>query len=46
MSDVKQQRIFCAEQISVPERLPALLKHYTKAVIKENPENIVNFSSK
>ena len=46
MSDVKHQRIFCAEQISVPEKLPALLKHYTKAVIKGSPENIVHFSAK
>ena len=45
MADVKQQRIFCAEQINVPDELPILLKHYTKAVIKNSPENIVAFSN-
>ena len=39
MADVKQMRIFCAEQIEVPESLPEILKNYSKRVIRENPEN-------
>ncbi len=46
MADVREQRIYCAEQIVVPEELPNILKHYSKAVIKENPTNIVSFSAK
>ncbi len=46
MSDVREQRIYCAEQIVVPEELPNILKHYSKAVIKENPADIVSFSAK
>ena len=33
MADVKEMRIFCAEQIQVPETLPELLKNYSKAGI-------------
>ena len=39
-------RIFCAEQIEVPDALPEILKNYSKAVIRENPENIISFSRK
>ncbi len=46
MADVREQRIYCAEQIVVPEQLPNILKHYSKAVIKENPTNIIEFSAK
>lgn len=46
MSDVREQRIYCAEQIYVPENLPTIIKHYSKAVIKNQPENIVHFSMK
>lgn len=46
MADVREQRIYCAEQIVVPEELPNILKHYSKAVIKENPANIISFSAK
>ena len=46
MADVREQRIYCAEQIVVPEELPNILKHYSKAVIKDNPANIVSFSAK
>lgn len=45
MADVKEMRIFCAEQISVPEELPMILKNYAKAVIRENPTNILEFSA-
>ena len=46
MADVKEMRIFCAEQIEVPETLPDILKNYSKAVIRNNPENIISFSRK
>lgn len=46
MADIREQRIYCAEQIVVPDDLPNILKHYSKAVIKENPPNIVAFSAK
>ena len=39
-------RIFCAEQIEVPDALPEILKNYSKAVIRNNPENIISFSRK
>ena len=45
MADVKEMRIFCAEQIEVPYALPEILKNYSKAVIRENPENIISFLS-
>ena len=44
MADIKEMRIFCAEQIEVPDSLPEILKNYSKAVIRENPENIISFS--
>jgi hypothetical protein len=34
MADVREQRIYCAEQIVVPDDLPNILKHYSKAVIR------------
>jgi hypothetical protein len=46
MADIKEMRIFCAEQIEVPKTLPEILKNYSKAVIRENPENIISFSRK
>ncbi len=38
-------RIFSAEQISVPPDLPQILKDYTKAVIKHNPKDLLAFSA-
>ena len=46
MADIKELRIFCAEQIEVPDALPEILKNYSKAVIRNNPENIISFSRK
>lgn len=46
MADIKEMRIFCAEQIQVPDELPEILKNYSKAVIRNNPEDIVTFSRK
>lgn len=38
------ERIFCAEQIEVPPDLARILREFTKAVIKENPDDVVEFS--
>ena len=46
MADIKEMRIFCAEQIVVPDDLPALLKNYSKEVIRANPQNIYAFSAR
>ena len=45
MADIKEMRIFAAEQISVPEELPGILKNYSKEVIKNNPSDIIAFSA-
>ena len=36
--------IYSAEQIEVPAALPAILKAYTKEVIRYNPVDIAAFS--
>lgn len=46
MADVKQLRIFCAEQIEVTQELPNILKNYSKAVIRNNPSDIIEYSRK
>ncbi|CAD8124827.1 unnamed protein product [Paramecium sonneborni] len=46
MADVREQRIYCAEQIVVPPELPVILKHYAKEVIRNKPGDIVDFSAK
>jgi hypothetical protein len=46
MADIKQMRIFCAEQIEVPQELPEILKNYSKAVIRNNPQDVIEFSKK
>ena len=46
MADIREQRIYCAEQIYVPENLPVIMKHYSKAVIRSQPEDLVEFSQK
>ena len=37
-------RLYCADQIVVPPTLPAILKAYTKEVIRYNPADIAAFS--
>jgi hypothetical protein len=37
-------RIYCAEQIVVPPELPAIIKAYSKEVIRYQPEDLVAFS--
>lgn len=44
MSDVREMRIFSAEQIIVPDEFPGIIKNYTKEVIRNGPDNIVTFS--
>lgn len=44
MADIKEMRIFCAEQIRVPDDLAEVLKNYSKAMIRNNPEDQVAFS--
>jgi Ca2+-binding EF-hand superfamily protein len=39
-------RIFSAEQIAVPPNLPQIIKDWTKAVLREQPEDVLMFSSK
>ncbi|CAG9329892.1 unnamed protein product [Blepharisma stoltei] len=46
MADIKEMRLFSAEQISVPEELPLILKNYSKEVIRNNPSDIIAFSAK
>jgi Regulatory subunit of type II PKA R-subunit len=44
LPEQNMDRMFCADQIKVPQALPALLKDYTKEVIRFNPRDIVAFS--
>ncbi len=44
MADLKEMRIFSAEQIVVPDELPGILKNYSKEVIRKNPADIIKFS--
>jgi len=41
MSNVREMKIFAAEQIIVPDNFPGIIKNYTKEVIKASPENVV-----
>jgi hypothetical protein len=43
MADVREMRIFSADQIVVPEELPSILKDFSKEVIRQNPEDLVKF---
>lgn len=44
MADVREMRIFSADQIEVPTELPNILKDYSKEVIRSNPKDLVKFS--
>lgn len=44
MSDVREMRIFSADQIEVPQDLPTILKDFSKEVIRSNPKDLVKFS--
>ena len=41
--DVREMRIFSADQIDVPQKLPEILKNFSKEVIRNNPENLLEF---
>ena len=43
MADVREMRIFSAEQIIVQDELPKILKDFTKEIIRKNPEDIIKF---
>ena len=38
MSNVKDMRIFSAEQIEVPDLFPGILKNFIKEVVRRQPE--------
>ena len=38
------ERIFSAEQIEVHPELAGIIKEYTKAAIKSNPDDLLEFS--
>ena len=44
MADVREMRIFSADQIEVPPELPEILKDFSKEVIRSNPADLVKFS--
>lgn len=44
MADVKEMRIFAAEQIEVPDVFPGILKNFVKEVVRSKPENMIEFS--
>tara|TARA_B110000285_G_scaffold46318_1_gene51983 strand:- start:783 stop:926 length:144 start_codon:yes stop_codon:yes gene_type:complete len=46
MSNVKDMRIFAAEQINVPDEFPGILKNFVKEVVRRQPEEqeFVTFS--
>ncbi len=44
MANVREMRIFSADQIVVPPELPNILKEYSKEVIRENPADLIAFS--
>ena len=44
MADVREMRIFSADQIVVPPELPEILKDYSKEVIRNNPTDLTQFS--
>jgi len=46
MSNVKDMRIFAAEQIDVPDEFPGILKNFIKEVVRRKPgeEEFVSFS--
>ena len=44
MADVREMRIFSAEQIEVPAELPEILKNFSKEVIRNSPEDLIAFS--
>ena len=44
MADIKEMRIFSADQIQVPKELPDILKNFSKEVIRQNPDDLIHFA--
>ena len=44
MANVKELRIFSAEQIIVPDDFPGILKNFTKEIVRNSPENVISFA--
>ena len=44
MSESNPVQVNCADQLKVPPELPEIAKLYAKAVIKNNPPDIISFS--
>ncbi len=44
MANVKEMRIFSAEQIIVQDEFPKILKDFTKEIIRKSPENPAKFA--
>lgn len=44
MADIREMRIFEADQIQVHPDLPGILKAYSKEIIRQGPEDVVLFS--
>ncbi len=43
-AELREMQIYSAEQIIVPDTVPALLKNYCKEVIRAQPQDIIEFS--
>ena len=41
----KEGPLYCREQIEVPGNLQDILTHYTKAVLRDQPEDVIAFSA-
>ncbi|XP_041670466.1 ropporin-1-like protein [Cheilinus undulatus] len=37
--------MYCAQQINIPPELPAILKHFTKAAIRTQPKDVLQWSA-
>jgi len=46
MANVKEMRIFAAEQIDVPDEFPGILKNFIKEAVRKQPneEEFITFS--
>ena len=44
MINLREQKIYCAEQIYVPQDLTKVLKKYSKSVIRNQPQDLLYYS--
>ncbi|KAJ1633224.1 hypothetical protein T492DRAFT_867010 [Pavlovales sp. CCMP2436] len=42
----REGQLYCAEQVRVPDTLEAVVRLWTKAVLRERPSDIVAFSAR